>query len=251
MAWDCGEGVKVELHDNEQNKSRVYIIIMSCKDNRFNVKFCTALNTAMDKIMAHMDTNHQLNYALVIRGQNGFFSNGLDLSYLMKIPNPHQFLIETYQPMIARFLSIGLPTVAFLDGHAFAGGLVLALAADYRIAPESSKALFSMNELLIRAAIPAGMLGVLRAKLKDPSILRECILARRWNVSDALNDGIIDEFGDLTRAIQFAHSKAIAHNLSAVLNGIKSETYRGAISLLTDPKSDRLDPFRFALANKL
>lgn len=126
----------------------------------------------------------------------------------------------------------------------------MALAADYRLAPESSKALFCMNELLIRAAIPAGMLGVLRAKISDPKILRECIFARRWNVSDALRDGIIDEFGDLPRTLAFAHSKAIAHNLSSVLNGIKSETYREAMSLLSDPKSDRLDPFRFVL-NKL
>lgn len=104
MAWDCGEGVTVELNDNEEIKSRVYIIIMSCKDNRFNVKFCTALNTAMDKITADINENRDLKFALVIRGPGRFFSNGLDLAYLMKLPNPHQFLIDTYQPMIARFL---------------------------------------------------------------------------------------------------------------------------------------------------
>lgn len=233
---------------------------MSANDNRFNPDFCNSLQSALKHISTEVESSSkQQKSALIITGTGRFFSNGLDLKYLMSTPNPNQFLIDHYEPLLFKFLTLGMPTIALVNGHAFAGGMCLALAQDYRLASTHSKALLSMNELLIRASIPAGMLSILRAKLASPSILRDCIYARRWNVSQAHKDHIIDHLLDsnddntlIDSAINFAKSKAVDAKLFSVLHSIKSETYREATNLLLDPKSDKLDPFRFAMPrNKL
>lgn len=245
----------VTLSASNDSENLIFILKMSANDNRFNPDFCNALNSALDHILKEEIPKHRKQkYALIITGAGRFFSNGLDLKYLITIPNPNQFLIKHYEPMLYRFLTLGIPTIALVNGHAFAGGMCFALAQDYRIAPSQVKALLSMNELLIRASIPAGMLSVLRAKLASPQILRDCIYARRWTIPQAHKDGIIDlliknESEILTEAIEFAKTKAVVYEFIKVLHSIKEETYREASALLLDPKSDKLDPFRFAIPN--
>lgn len=249
MSKDCGEGVSFNIDDN--GKEMIFQIIMNSADNRFNLNFCRALNCALDYIVESVHNTKERKFAFIIRGAGKFFSNGLDLKHLLDLPSPHNFLKETYQPLIERFLTLGMATIAVLDGHAFAAGFVLALAQDYRVAAADSRSLFCMNELLIRASVPSGMMGVLQAKLATPQLLRECIFARRWTVKEAKQDGIIDELMPFENVLEFARAKAIPFNQVPVLHGIKQETYRKAVALLTDPKLNQNDPFRFVFTNKL
>jgi Delta3-Delta2-enoyl-CoA isomerase len=246
---DFGEGVGLSCCQDSLH--RIYILKMSAKDNRFNPKFCEALDSALSFILADSEEEQSLKFALIVTGSGKFFSNGLDLQFLMQSKDPNQFLITHYEPLICRFLTLGMPTVAAVNGHAFAGGMCLALAQDYRLAlntPTTTKTLLSMNELLIRASIPAGMLAVLRAKLSGPQVLRDCIFAKRWTIQEALQDKIIDgECESFEGVLEFARAKAIEGKHIQVLHSIKRETYREASNLLLDPKSDSLDPFRFAI----
>ena len=242
----------VTLHTIKDETFNIYVIKMSAADNRFNPSFCGSLSSALDRIKSAIKSEDSCKSALIVTGSGKFFSNGLDLQFLMTQPDPNQFLIEHYEPLLNKFLTFPLPTVALVNGHAFAGGMCLALALDYRVSIESSNPkrpiLLSMNELLIRASIPAGMLSVLRAKLASPRILRDCIYARRWTLQEAHADGIIDFiFSSESELMAFTKSKAIEFKYTEVLESIKTESYREASSLLLDPRSDKLDPFRFAM----
>lgn len=252
---DFNFGVTLEVFDDAE-----YLILflkMSANDNRFNPDFCNSLSLALDFIINEEIPKHShKKFSLIVTGSGRFFSNGLDLKYLLTTSDPNQFLIKHYEPLVYKFLTLGIPTIALINGHAFAGGMCLALALDYRVAVKQIKALLSMNELLIRASIPAGMLSVLRSKLASPQILRDCVYARRWTVPQAHKDGIIDElFCEtelLSQIIEFSKSKAVEYKHIEVLHSIKEETYREASNLLLDPKSDKYDPFRFVLPrNKL
>ena len=239
----------VTLHLSRDQNFTIFTIKMSAADNRFNPDFCSSLSAALDHIKTEM--TQSMKSAVIVTGTGKFFSNGLDLKYLMSRPDPNQFLIDHYEPLINKFLTFPLPTICQINGHAFAGGMCLALALDYRVAIDTGRSvLLSMNELLIKASIPAGMLAVLRAKLPSPRILRDCVYARRWTLREALKDEIIDILVDSdSKIMEFAKSKAIETKLSHVLESIKTETYREASGLLLDPKSDKLDPFRFAIPN--
>lgn len=238
----------------------IFLIKMNAKDNRFNPQFCSSIVASLDYIINDQIPKHsEYKFSLIITGDGRYFSNGLDLEYVLSTKNPNQFIIDHYEPLLCKFLTLGIPTIALINGHAFAGGMCLALAQDYRVSYSNCKGLLSMNELLIKAVIPSGMLSVLRAKLISPQVIRDCIYARKWSVPDAHNDKIIDILIEvevenenvLDETVKFAKLKAIESKYVQVLHAIKCETYRDTVNLLLDPKSDKFDPFRFALANKL
>jgi enoyl-CoA hydratase/carnithine racemase len=63
-----------------------------------------------------------------------------------------------------RFLVLPCPTVAAMNGHAFAGGAFMALSCDYRIMRED-RGWFCVSEVDVGVPIPPAMMGILQGKL--------------------------------------------------------------------------------------
>jgi len=231
--------------------SVLFRLQLLAKENRFNPEFCQSLSNALDHVQRFASTvDERTKLALLTCGNGRFFSNGLDLGFLLTQKDPNSFLAHTYRPLMARMLALPMPTIALVNGHAFAAGMVMALCHDYRIVYPEARALWSMNELLIKAVIPAGMMGVLRAKVRDPQVLRDCIMADRWTTKESLSLGLADcqlPEASLDAAADFARAKACPRGRCAVLQAIKCDAYKDAIALLASPQSDVDDPFRFAL----
>mmetsp|Transcript_23105 Transcript_23105/g.16436 ORF Transcript_23105/g.16436 Transcript_23105/m.16436 type:complete len:100 (+) Transcript_23105:321-620(+) len=51
-------------------------------------------------------------------------------------------------------MTVPIPSVAVINGHAFAGGIILALAHDFRIMNTSNKGLICLSEINIGLALP-------------------------------------------------------------------------------------------------
>jgi enoyl-CoA hydratase/carnithine racemase len=74
--------------------------------------------------------------ALVTTGEGKFFSNGLDLDWLMGGGEGTEGFIDEVHRLLGRVLGFGAATVAAVNGHAFAGGGMLAVAHDYVVMRE-------------------------------------------------------------------------------------------------------------------
>jgi enoyl-CoA hydratase/carnithine racemase len=72
-----------------------------------------------------------------------FYSNGLDYENAIKDPT---FFSGSLFPLWRRLITYPMPTVALLNGHAFAGGLMTAMMHDYRIM-NPHKGFVCLNEL--------------------------------------------------------------------------------------------------------
>ena len=125
-----------------------------------------------------------------------------------------------------------VPIIAAVNGHSFAGGMVLAMACDYRVMTDGSKrnAWMCMNEVcpisflhsefkLISAqihfgpALPVAFTALTRSKFPDGRLGRRIFLeGHRFTPTEALEAGLVDHIvgGDteavLTKAIELAAS---------------------------------------------
>ncbi|KAF9532574.1 ClpP/crotonase-like domain-containing protein [Crepidotus variabilis] len=133
--------------------------------------------------------------ALIIVGkmdQDKFFSNGLDFANSSKDPN---FFQLTFDPMLKRLLVFPIPTIAAINGHCYAGGLMLSLACDYRVMTDgtSRNAWLCMNEVHFGAPWPHSFAAILRAKIGDHRLQRKiAIEGHKFTPQEALQDGILD-----------------------------------------------------------
>ena len=72
--------------------------------------------------------------AVVLVGREGFFSAGVDLKAAPKLDREGQrAMVDGINRLFLSWYSLPRPLVCAVNGHAIAGGLILALCADYRV----------------------------------------------------------------------------------------------------------------------
>ncbi|GMK56395.1 hypothetical protein CspeluHIS016_0302350 [Cutaneotrichosporon spelunceum] len=167
-----------------------------------------------------------------------FFSNGLDPAVLMTLPN---FFEDVFDPVIYRLMTFPLVTVAAVNGHAFAGGMILALACDFRIM-NADKGMMCMNELLIGLPLPNSFASFLELRLAKPA-LRDTMLAKRWTQSELLAHGLID--GVAPPADVVARSIALGEQEGAKVGaGVWGEIKDGLLHAVIDASRSRREIVR-------
>src|SRR5205807_2506735 len=100
-------------------------------ENRFSAEWLKAVNHLLDTV-----ADGESPAALVTTGGGKFYSNGLDLEWLMSHGDQAQQYIADVHELLARLLVLPVPTVAAINGHAFGAGAMLALAHDFRVMRE-------------------------------------------------------------------------------------------------------------------
>ncbi|XP_030533904.1 enoyl-CoA delta isomerase 2, peroxisomal-like [Rhodamnia argentea] len=121
---------------------------------------------------------------LVTTSAGKFFSNGFDLGWAQSAGSPaeaqrrlHQ-MVEEFMPVVAALISLPMPTIAAVQGHAAAAGLMLALSHDY-VVMRSDRGVLYMSEVDIGLSLPGYFGAVVRAKVGSPAARREVLLRGR------------------------------------------------------------------------
>jgi enoyl-CoA hydratase len=133
--------------------------------------------------------------ALVLAGRPGCFSAGADLKAVpMYGPAEQREMVAQINAMALGVYELETPVVAAITGHAIAGGMVLALCADLRVA--SSAGRYGLTEVQVGVPYPQAAIGVVRAEL-TPQAAR--VLALGSELTDAAECerlGVFDEVLD-------------------------------------------------------
>jgi enoyl-CoA hydratase len=139
----------------EQKHDHVVVVTMNTnKVNAQNPAFFDDLHAAFDRLEAEFNV-----CAVVLTGTGKVFSAGLDLDHhfamyarrdLKEIDN----WFAAYRATNLRLFTYPRPTVAAINGHAYAGGFITAIDCDYRIATEGALQ-FALNEVPIGIPMPA------------------------------------------------------------------------------------------------
>ena len=171
---------------------------------------------ALTAVMRDLDGNG----AVVITGTGSAFSAGVDLNRIVADGEPYirEFLPALADAFLAVFDHPG-PVLAAINGHAIAGGCVIAAACDVRMMSLGKIGLAELSvgvpfpvsamEILRHAIGPAASQLVLTAALLDASQARSIGLVHEVTEPDLLLDSAVDRARQLAQfpAEVFAFSK--------------------------------------------
>lgn len=130
--------------------------------------------------------------AVVLTGTGPFFSAGFDFRAPRRSESEARSFYELYRDVHLDLLSLPKPTVALINGHAIAGGLILALACDYRLAVEGDYRI-GLNEVAVGAAYPRAAAEIVRLRLSHARASELMLGAALYPASQAIRLGIADE----------------------------------------------------------
>lgn len=186
----------------------VHVVTMQNEQNLLDPPFLARLHEVLDLVEAEREGES----AMVLTGEGKFFSNGLNLPELTKLEAPEmaRFNKEITRAM-GRLVVSPVPTVAALNGHAFAGGAMLALACDYRIMRED-RGWLCLNEVDLGMPIPPPMMALVTAKLPGATVRDAALAGKRYAADEAIAAGFADakapEAELLAKAVELAGSLA-------------------------------------------
>ena len=166
----------------------MHIVTLNTDENAI----CMDWQTRMLEILEAIEGDCGKGSSLVMAGEGKFFSNGLNLPVLTQMPQEKWSEFGARMADIhSRMLLLPCPTVAAVNGHAFAGGAFLALSLDYRIMRED-RGWISISEVDAGVPLPDPMMGILRGKV-PPATARDAILTgKRYTADEALAAGLVD-----------------------------------------------------------
>lgn len=119
MNWTKNEGVA--------------IITMTNGENRQNLVFSQALNAMLDEVVA----DPSVSAVIITSNDEKNFSQGIDVEWIMtklqnNDPGPVDEFILQMNEVFKKLLTMPIPTIAAINGHAFGNGSILSCACDFR-----------------------------------------------------------------------------------------------------------------------
>lgn len=204
----------------------VFVLDLGEGENRFTPGWMTAISDALDEVDAAQGPRALLTVA---RGK--FWSNGLDLEWLVAHPGEAGAYVAQVQGLLARMLSVTAPTVAALQGHTFAAGAMLALTHD-ALLMRGDRGFFCLPEVDIAIPFTPGMSDLLAARLTPHTALEAMTTGRRYGGHEAQAAGIVQvalsEEDLLPSAMAVAAERAA--KAGPTLRTIRTTLFREAIA---------------------
>lgn len=125
-----------------------------------------------------------------------------------------------------------MPTIALVNGHAFAGGFMVAMYHDYRLF-NPIRGFLCLNELDLGVPLKPAMSSVFRQKL-SPQVYKAMVLeAKRFSAKEALEDGIVDALGGMEELMKFIGERNLTDKPKTGVYGLlKAEMFRETLGYL-------------------
>jgi enoyl-CoA hydratase len=214
--------------DVEQRGEVTVLRMARGKANALDLELCNALTARLEEY------RQSPAKALVLTGGGRMFSAGVDLLRIVEEGAPY---VRGFVPALNRALetlfSVLKPVVAAVNGHAIAGGCIIACAADVRLMARDSGRI-GIPELLVGVPFPVVPLEIMRFALAPPHLQTLIYRAVTLASADALAAGLVDVVADPDRLVDEAVE--VAQSLAAMPPSAFALTKR----LLREPVLERI-----------
>ena len=215
--------ITVDHHD------QIAVLNLGDDENRFSPEF-------LDQFDAHLDDAVRDGVqGLVTTATGKFYSNGLDLDWLAARGDQTQWYVGRVQALLARVLTLPIPTAAALNGHSFGAAAMLAMAHDFRVM-RADRGYFCFPEVDIRIPFTPGMAALIQAKLTPQAAVSAMTTGSRFGGPDAAAIGIVDATAEEDTVVGTAINTLapLGAKDPGTLGAIKNTMFAGAVTALTN-----------------
>ena len=191
----------------EQIDDVAVVTMTSNKVNALDDDFFSDLQAAIAEIQSAPPL------PIVLTGRGGCFSAGLNLLELYEFDRTTlAAFVDRLSETVLAWFSLPRPTIAAVNGHAIAGGCVIALACDLRIAVDTDNAKIGLNEVQVGIPFPGVPFEITRHALSPERVREVMLTGALYTPEEARARGLVDEIVEpetlLPRAIAVARATA-------------------------------------------
>ncbi|KAK5090089.1 hypothetical protein LTS08_007348 [Lithohypha guttulata] len=234
MSSNPAHGRARPRHGDQPPPPPIYLLTHhSPPDNRLTPPF---LQTYLHALLRLQHGDYPYGILLTTSSITKFFSNGLDLATFQPSDKPRYLY-----PLWRKLLTYPMPTCAVINGHGFAGGLMLSMFHDFRIM-NPHRGWLCLNELEFDAELAPAMASIFKAKLTNSTFRSLLLEARRFTSLQALEYGLVDGLGGLEEAVNVmtdvegGHGRAgmvvSVRGRGTVYGKLKEEMYKDVLTQL-------------------
>lgn len=211
-----------------EKRGSVYILTLTGKDDhRINPSRVDSISSALRRVRSEITTAPFTPAALVTTGEGMFFSNGCDFEWAQSDKHRYFLMMSKIRSLMTEVMSLPMPTIAAVNGHATCAGYVLALSHDYVFMRKDHGFLY-MNGLDRGVVLTSPFfMATFKAKISSPALLRDIFLtAEKMTAKRALEKGIIDAAYDTVEETVAAAVELGEQLVKRNSNGQVYEDYR-------------------------
>lgn len=196
-----------------------------------------ALSTAlMTDVLARVGAAN--GEPLLVTGAGDAFSAGLNLKEVAELDlEGMRHFLELLEAMVEALYEYPGPTVAAVNGHAIAGGCVVALCCDLRVATRAPQTRIGLNEVALGVQFPPKVLAMVRRRVPPRSLERVVLEAGLHDPETSIMLGLVDELADDCVAVARTRLERLAAHPRAGYVATKLALRGGALALT--PAQDR------------
>lgn len=198
----------------------IYLLDLGAGENRFDGQSVAEIGAALDEVASAEGPR-----ALVTCATGKYFSNGLDLEWLSAHQDRWESFVDEVHGMLAKLLSLPVPTAAAIQGHAFAAGAMLTLGHDWTVM-RADRGFWCLPEVDIGLPFTPAMDALIGSRLPRRTAHEAMTTGRRYGGPEAHLAGIVDAVADedAVQAAAIERVGPLAGKAGPTLGTIK-ETY--------------------------
>ena len=170
----------------KETKGMAVLQMKHGKANALDVEFCIELKATLQQV-------ESTSKAVVLTGQQKIFSAGVDLVRLLQDGDQYRTaLLTALGDVLHALFFYPKPLIAAINGHAIAGGCIIACAADYRIMIGENGRI-GVPELAVGLPFPPIALEIIRFATSPQHFRRLVFRGLTYPPDKALAWGLVDE----------------------------------------------------------
>ena len=218
-----------------ETRGKVAVLTMTNGANQQNLAFATAMQDALEQVRA----DKVIKSLVIAAGDEKNWSQGVDLNWLMaaihagKQDDVRAFMYGMNK-VFGGLLTLPVPVIGAITGHAFGNGAMLACCCDFRMM-RADRGYFCFPEVDINIPFLPSMVAFCRKAIPEHRFNELKLTGRRATAEDLFRDGVIEAaFPDAQATLEGAIAFAETFNKGRAIFGEHKRRMHGHILQVMD-----------------